>query len=150
MLAQYFDVAPEGLKDIQWLAKRMRKPPMKAMSRKNRRRIDQFLDPVKRALLLNLPGSLMAEAMALRERQPAEAARLARTAIFFAIEIRVPLRMKNLHTCRLGHNLRFAGGRSSIATLSFQGHEMKNGQDIEFGIRCLARPASWPTPPRSR
>jgi integrase len=42
--------------------------------------------------------------------------------------------MKNLHTCRLGHNLRFAGGGSPIATLSFQGHEMKNGQDIEFGI----------------
>jgi hypothetical protein len=85
MLAEYFDVASDGLKEIQWLAKRMRKPPMKAMSRKNRQRIDQFLDPVKRALLLNLPGTLMAEAMELRERQPAEAARLARTAIFFAI-----------------------------------------------------------------
>jgi integrase len=83
---------------------------------------------------LNLPATLMAEAMALRERQPAEAARLARTAIFFAIELRIPLRIKNLHTCRLGHNLRFAGGGSPIATLSFQAHEMKNSQDIEFGI----------------
>ena len=43
--------------------------------------------------------------------------------------------MKNLHTCRLGHNLRFAGGGSPIATLSFQAHEMKNDDDIEFGIR---------------
>jgi integrase len=134
MLAQYFDVAPDVLKEIKWLAKQMRKPPMKAMSLKNRKRIDQFLDPVKRGLLLNLPGTLMAEAMELRERQPAEAARLARTAIFFAIELRIPLRMKNLHTCRLGYNLRFAGGDSPIATLSFQGHEMKNGQEIEYGI----------------
>jgi integrase len=134
ILAQYFDLAPDVLKEMQWLAKRMRKQPMKAMSRKNRKRIDQFLDPVKRGLLLNLPGTLMAEAMELRERQPAEAARLARTAIFFAIELRIPLRMKNLHACRLGHNLRFAGAGSPIATLSFQGHEMKNGQEIEFGI----------------
>jgi hypothetical protein len=135
MLAAYFDVAPDRLKELQWLAKRMRKPPMKAMSRKNRQRIDQFLDPVSRARLLNLPATLMAEAMELRERQPAEAARLARTAIFFAIELRIPLRIKNLHTCRLGHNLRFAGGGSPIATLSFQAHEMKNDDDIEFGIR---------------
>jgi hypothetical protein len=141
MLTEYFDVAPDGLKEIQWLAKCMRKPAMKAMSRKNRQRIDQFLDPIKRALLLNLPGMLMAEAMELRERQPAEAARRARTAIFFAIELRIPLRMKNLHTCRLGHNLRFAGGGSPIATLSFKGHEMKNDQDIEFGIRGRLREA---------
>jgi integrase len=134
MLAQYFMLAPDGLEDIKWLAKQMRKPPMKAMSRKNRERIDQFLDPVKRGLLLNLPGTLMAEAMELRERQPAEAARRARTAIFFAIELRIPLRMKNLHTCRFGHNLRFAAAGSPVATLSFQGHEMKNGQEIEFSI----------------
>ena len=36
MLAAYFDVAPDRLKELQWLAKRMRKPPMKAMSLKNR------------------------------------------------------------------------------------------------------------------
>jgi hypothetical protein len=60
MLAQYFRLEPEVLKEIQWLAKRMRKPAMTAMSSKNRKRIDQFLDPVKRALLLNLPGTLMA------------------------------------------------------------------------------------------
>jgi hypothetical protein len=29
-------VAPDRLKELQWLAKRMRKPPMKAMSLKNR------------------------------------------------------------------------------------------------------------------
>jgi integrase len=135
MLTAYFDVAPDRLREIQWLAKRMRKPPVKAMSRKNRQRINQFLDPIKRARLLNLPGMLMAEAMELRERQPAEAARLARTAIIFAIELRIPLRMKNLHSCRLGHNLRFPGGGSPIATLSFQAYEMKNDDDIEFGIR---------------
>jgi hypothetical protein len=134
MLAQYFALTADALEEMKWLAAKMRKSPMKAMSLKNRRRLDQFLDPVKRGLLLNLPGTLMAEAMELRERQPAEAARRARTAIFFAIELRAPLRMKNLHTCRLGHNLRFAGGRSPVATLSFQAYEMKNGQEIEYSI----------------
>ena len=38
---------------------------MEGMSRKNQQRIDQFLDPVKRGLLLNLPRTLMAEALEL-------------------------------------------------------------------------------------
>ncbi|HEY1413395.1 MAG TPA: hypothetical protein VGF36_14715, partial [Rhodopila sp.] len=134
MLTQYFPPPPDVLEKIQWLAKKVRKSPMTTMSRKNRKRIDQFLDPVKRSLLLSLPGAMMAEARELRDRQPAEAARRARAAIFFAIELRIPLRIKNLHACRLGHNLRFAGAGSSIATLSFQAHEMKNHRDIEFGI----------------
>jgi integrase len=85
-------------------------------------------------LLLNLPRTLMAEAQELRTRQPAEAARLARTAIFFAIELRIPLRMKNLHSCRLGHNLRFAGPGSPLAIMSFQIPEMKTKRDTEYNV----------------
>jgi hypothetical protein len=63
MLTQYFPTPPEVLEKIQGLIKKVRKPPMTAMTRKNRKRIDQFLDPVKRALLLNLPRVMMAEAL---------------------------------------------------------------------------------------
>ena len=107
---------------------------MSGMSRKNQRRLDQFRDPVKLGLLLNLPRTVMAEALELRDRQPAEAARLARTAIFFAIELRIPLRIKNLRTCRLGHNLRFAGPGSPLAILGFQVSEMKNRRDTEYSV----------------
>jgi hypothetical protein len=89
MLAQYFELPLDVLKKFQWFAKQLRESRRTEMSSKNRRRLDQFLDPVKRGLLLNLRGTLMAEAMELRKRQPAEAARRARTAIFFAIELRL-------------------------------------------------------------
>jgi integrase len=112
----------------------VRKSPMSGMSRKNQQRLEQFRDPVKLGLLLNLARTLMAEALELRTQQPAEAARLARTAIFFAIELRIPLRMKNLHSCRLGHNLRFAGPGSPLAILSFQTFEMKTKRDTEYSV----------------
>jgi hypothetical protein len=134
MLASYFPPPPDVLKQLQGLAKQVRKSPMAGMSRKNQQRLEQFRDPVKLGLLLNLPRTLMAEAQELRTRQPAEAARLARTAIFFAIELRIPLRMKNLHTCRLGHNLRFAGPASPLAIMSFQIPEMKTKRDTEYNV----------------
>ena len=134
MLASYFPPPPDVLKKLQGLAKAVRKSPMSGMSRKNQRRLEQFRDPVKLGLLLNLARTLMAEALELRTQQPAEAARLARTAIFFAIELRIPLRMQNLHTCRLGHNLRFAGPGSPLAILSFQIPEMKTKRDTEYSV----------------
>jgi hypothetical protein len=134
MLASYFPPPPDVLKKLQGLAKAVRKSPMSGMSRKNQQRLEQFRDPVKLGLLLNLARTLMAEALELRTQQPAEAARLARTAIFFAIELRIPLRMQNLHTCRLGHNLRFAGPGSPLAILSFQIPEMKTKRDTEYSV----------------
>lgn len=134
MLAHYFDLPPETLQKVQALVKKVRMPPMAAMSRKNQARLDQFLNPVKLGLLLNLPQVLMREALQLRTSDPVEAARRARTAVFFALEIRIPLRMKNLHTCRLGHNLRFAGPGVPTASLRFQASETKNYRDLEFYV----------------
>jgi hypothetical protein len=134
MLTRYFPPPPEALTRIRWLVARVRRPPMSGMTRKNRKRIDQFQDPVKLALLLNLPDQLMTEALKLRERQPAEAARRARAAIFFAIELKVPLRMKNLHTCRLGYNLRFDSAGGTTGTLHFQAHEMKNHREVTYFV----------------
>jgi integrase len=129
-----FHQPPDVLKQIQKLARQVRNPPRSEMSRKNSRRLDQFMDPVKLGLLLNLPQTMMREAMALRADRSAEAARLARTAIIFAIECRIPLRIKNLQSCRLGHNLRFAGAQSQVVTLTFQEHETKNYVKIEFYV----------------
>jgi hypothetical protein len=134
MLTRYFPPPPDALVRIRWLISRVRKAPMSGMTRKNRRRIDQFLDPVKLGLLLNLPRQLMSEALKLRGRRPAEAARLARAAIFFAVEVKVPLRMKNLHSCRLGYNLRLDGIGGTGGSLSFQAHEMKNHRDAGFFV----------------
>jgi hypothetical protein len=134
MLTRYFPPPPDALARIRWLVSRVRKAPMSGMSRKNRERIDQFQDPVKLGLLLNLPGQLMTEALRSRERRPSDAARLARAAIFFAIELKIPLRMKNLRTIRLGHNLRFVGAGLKSGILNFQAHETKNHRDLEYFV----------------
>jgi integrase len=130
MLTRYFPQPPDLETKLQRLIKRVRKSPMSEMTRKNRRRLDQFRDPVKLARLLTLPTELMSEALKLREQRPAEAARLARAAVLFAIELKIPLRMRNLHTCRLGYNLRFDGAGGNTGTMSFQAHEMKNRREI--------------------
>jgi hypothetical protein len=132
MLTGYFPPPPDALKKIQWLVSRVRKAPVSGMSRKNRERVDQFQDPVKLGLLLNLPRQLMTEALDLRTRRPADAARLARTAIFFAIELRIPVRIRNLRTIRLGHNLHFIRAGLKAAILRFQAHETKNHRALEF------------------
>jgi hypothetical protein len=112
---------------------RLAKPAQ--ISRKNRVRLDQFKDPATLQRLLALPHTLMHEALALqRQGRMRQAAHLARTAIFFAIEIRIPLRLQNLRSCRLGHNLRFAGAQSQVVTLGFQADETKNWMEVEFYV----------------
>jgi len=104
------------------------------MSRRNQKRLDQFDDEVKLADLLTLPPKMMAEAMALRGGQPVEAARLARIAVMIAIELRIPLRIKNLHSCRLEHNLRFAGPGVAEATLFLPASETKNHREHIWSV----------------
>jgi hypothetical protein len=133
-LTHYFGLSPESRQPIQALVKRVRKTPTNMMSRRNQKRLDQFDDEVKLNQLLDLPPTMMSEAMALRASQPVEAARLARTAVMIAIELRVPLRIKNLHSCRLEHNLRFAGPGATEATLFYPASETKNHRDVIWSV----------------
>src|ERR1700733_9155913 len=77
---------------------------------------------------------MMAEAMALRASEPVDAARLARTAVMIAIELRIPLRIKNLHSCRLEHNLRFAGPGVVEAALFLPASETKNHRELIWSV----------------
>jgi hypothetical protein len=98
MLATHcFPQPPDAVKTLKNFAKAVRRPRRSEMSRKNRNRLDQFNDPATLSRLLNLPNTMMKEALAMRADDLASAARHARTAIFFAIECRIPLRIKNLH-----------------------------------------------------
>lgn len=130
-----FPQPPAVLQALQRLAKAVRLPKMSQMSRRNRLRLEQFDDPATLQRLLALPHTLMQEALALDQAgRQLDAARLARAAVLFAIEIRIPLRIGNLQSCRLGHNLRFAGARSQMVTLSFQPDETKNAMALEFFV----------------
>ena len=135
MLANYcFPQPPEVLRELRELTRKARKPTPGEMTPKNQQRLRQLEDPIKLGLLLNLAADLMAEAMKLRDKQPAEAARRARAAVMFAIECRIPLRIQNLASCRIGHNLRFSGTSSKVVTLGFQAHEMKNKLAVEYAV----------------
>jgi hypothetical protein len=138
MLATHCFPQPPGvLKKIGDLARAVRRPRQSEMSKKNRNRLDQFADPVKLGLLLRLPYTLMEEAK--REPSPVVAARLARCAILIGTECRIPLRIGNLHACRLGHNLRFSSPYSELVTLGFQAYETKNWLEIEFYVGSRLR-----------
>jgi integrase len=135
-LTHHFRLSPEARQAIQALVRRVRKASTSVMSRRNQQRLDQFDDEVKLARLLNLPRTLMAEAIALRASQPVDAARLARTAVMIAIELRIPLRIKNLHSCRIEHNLRFAGPGVAEATLFFPASETKNHRELVWSVNA--------------
>jgi integrase len=135
ILANYcFPQPPEVLRELRELTRQARKAVPGEMTWKNQQRLRQFEDPVKLGLLLNLANDLMVEAMNLRHTQPAEAARRGRTAIIFAIECRIPLRIQNLASSRIGYNLRFSGPASEVVTLGFQSHEMKNKLAVEYSV----------------
>lgn len=135
MLANHcFPQPPEVLRELRELARKARKATPGEMTQKNQRRLRQFEDPVKLGLLLNLAHDLVAEAMNLRHTQPAEATRRARAAAIFAIECRIPLRIQNLASCRIGYNLRLCGAASERATLGFQAHETKNKLAVEYAV----------------
>jgi integrase len=160
MIAKYREVSSETLKALKALAAEFRVPPLSKPTLKNRRRIDQFLnDRTKLKDLMRLPRKLMDEALALRDQSSEalrqagqtnghEAARLthkatgltreaayrAREAVAIGILCRIPLRIKNLHEIRIGTNLQFAGGDSTIVTLCFTEAETKNVIDLQFYV----------------
>jgi hypothetical protein len=109
MLATHCFPQPSAvLSKLRHLPKAVRLPKQSRISRRNRTRLDQFDNPATLSRLLALPYELMQEALKReKDGQRIEAARLARAAVLFAIEIRIPLRIKNLHSCRLGHGRRW-------------------------------------------
>jgi len=160
MIARHREVSPEALKALKVLAAEFHVPPLSKPTLKNRRRINQFLsDRARLKRLMRLPRALMDEALALRDqssealRQASEtngdeAARLAhkavvltreaayraREAVAVGILCRIPLRIKNLHEIRIGTNLLFTGGNSTIVTLCFTEAETKNAIDLQFYV----------------
>ena len=162
MIAQrYCEVAPETLKALREIAADFHVASSGKPTQKNRRRIDVLLDDRgKLQRLLRLPRTLMDQALELREQSAQtrlaagqasdakqaerlthkvvvltrQAAQLAREAALIGILCRIPLRIGNLHTIRIGHNLRFAGGGSDLVMLHFAADETKNRNELEFVV----------------
>ena len=82
--------------------------------------------------VIQLPGLMMKEAEQLLKRSPSKAASRAALAIQILILTRAPVRVGNLMSIRLGHNLTRPGGNKEPYVLVFPGYDIKNRVDLTF------------------
>jgi integrase len=118
---------------------RVGKPKKRArMTKKRELRMQQLDDPDNEARLLHLPRRLMVEARALMaQAQRREAALLAGTAVAIAIELRCPMRIKNLAGLRMGVDIIKLDSRSTVWT-----HFRIDERDVKNDV-----PLDWPINP---
>lgn len=129
-LARILDLDEETREALSNLAKRLRMPVQKGMTRKNRERLRVFLAPDILATFLNYPETLYAEANGVGRPKYRGLAR--EDAIAIAILLYCPVRVKNLAGIHLEHNLQRPGdGR---VYLVLEDDETKTVRPIEFEI----------------
>jgi integrase len=104
--------------------------PRTGMTAKNRERLRPFDDPTVVERFLNLPSLIQAEVE--RCKLPARRrALLAQSAAAIAIEQAAPIRLSNLANLDVQKNLLSRGKR---LYLMVPGHEVKNGEPIDFEL----------------
>ncbi|HYI84739.1 MAG TPA: hypothetical protein VEX11_16225 [Acetobacteraceae bacterium] len=132
-----------ALAEVLALAKKAQPRQQRRMTPKNERRLLQLEDPSLEAQLLHLPKPLLAEARALLKAGPGhrhEAAWLAGVAVAVEIELHCPMRLKNLASLRIGHELVRLDGRGKGWT-----HLMVEAEDVKNEVSplvCTIRPES--------
>lgn len=121
--------------DISAWAREVTPEPQRGLSPKNRARLAAMIQPGNLRLLLNLPEELRLRA--LEPNRPANsAASLMMAAVAIEILLHCPLRLQNLHSLRLGHELRRLDPRSDLVShLAIDEEATKNGQPIEWRVR---------------
>ncbi len=136
VLAKYHVRLPEPELSSVINATRKGKPKKRGRMVKSREdRLQQLDDPDVEACLLHLPRRILADARELRDvGQHVEAAWLAGVAVAIAIELRCPMRMKNLASLRVGVEIIKLDSRSRTWT-----HILVDADDVKNGV-----PIQWP------
>ncbi len=140
----------DDLRRLKELSADVRSPKLGRPTRKNRDRLRLLFDDRRNLTeLMLLPRKLMREALEMLDwleqdkkhltakqvqARLYQAARKARTAILIGILCRIPLRIKNLASIRIGINLKFSGATSDVVTLAFEAFETKNWFALEFSV----------------
>jgi integrase len=106
------------------------------MEPKRERRLLQLEDPDIEAALLHLPRRIMMDAVALKNSgQLQESAWLAGVAVAIAIELRCPMRAKNLAALELGRHLVKLDSRSAVWThIVIEDDEVKNEEPLRWPL----------------
>jgi hypothetical protein len=102
---------------------------------------DKNIDLIRRVLtegvwnrVVDLPPKLMATARSQLDHAPNRAAVTAQIAVAIAILIKAPVRLINLASIRLGHNLIKPGGPDTNYRLVFPDYDVKNRVRLEFPL----------------
>jgi integrase len=106
------------------------------MEPKREGRLRQLEDPDNEAVLLHLPRRIMFDAAALKDLgQLNEAAWLAGVAVAIAIELRCPMRIKNLSALELGRQLLRLDSRGKSWThIIVEAEDVKNDEPIRWRL----------------
>ena len=137
ILAKHVVRLPEAeLATVIAITRNAKVKKQKKMSPKRERRIRQFDDPDKEAMVLHLPRRIMIDA---EERLAAgkhrEAAWLAAVALAIAIVLRCPMRIENLAALELGRHLVKLDGRARVWThIMIEAEEVKNNEPIYWPV----------------
>ncbi len=105
------------------------------LTEKNRKVIRQVLTEGIWDEVVQLPGTLLAQARLLRQDAPVKAAVMAQIATSIAILSFAPIRLGNLIHIRLDENLIKPGGLNSPYWLVFPRYDVKNRVQLEFALR---------------
>jgi integrase len=104
------------------------------MTDKNMALVRQVLATDAWTKVVALPRRILAEANAFRRTQPIKSAVSAQLAVAITLLTVAPVRVRNLTTIRIGHNLIRPNGPAGPFHLIFAANEVKNEEPLEFPL----------------
>lgn len=126
-------VDEEHLNALKDLCTKVR-PDIKGLTPKNRNRLRQFDDSKNVWLLLSFPTKEIEAALKADQGRRLDAVRI-QVALAVAILLMMPVRAANLVGLHLDRHIqRTRAGKKGIVHIVIPGHEVKNGEDLEFEL----------------
>lgn len=109
-------------------------PNIKGMTPKNRDRLRQFDDQRNVRLLLDFPYQEVESAIKADQGRIADAVRV-QTALATGLLLMMPVRAANLVGLHIDRHIqRTRSGKNGVVHVVFPGHEVKNGEELEFEL----------------
>jgi integrase len=146
-ISQYLGITGPAWDVIKGRLDEVKPPARTGMTERNTLLNEQLKDAQTRAALLHLPAMLMGEAARLKDGwqdlrgphhppRPQEAGWLSQVAVAIEILLNAPVRMANLHTMRLGQELRLTQVTRSRwrGLILVDETQSKNNRGVEFPL----------------
>ncbi|MEQ1945179.1 tyrosine-type recombinase/integrase [Mesorhizobium sp. VNQ89] len=126
----------ESLRRLEDMRATLEEHRRSGLTDKNMTLIRQVLATDSWAKVVGLPRRILAGADAFRRTQPIKSAVSAQLAVAITLLTMAPVRMRNLATIRIGHNLIRPNGPAGAFHLIFAANEVKNEEPLEFPLNA--------------